>query len=138
MRESPRQLLEGIALALAQDVSPHIEDRFAQMQCKAAAELLGNLAAELEWAAGPLHERNAELREILAALEHSGWPAWSARPSPAAEASAAQARAVLLDELRDAMRWLAGQDPAAAAEVDALLSADLARQVASLRGGMFR
>jgi hypothetical protein len=138
MRESPRQLLEGIALALSQDVSPHVEDRFAQMQCKAAAELLGNLAGELEWAAGALEDRNIELREMLAALQRSGWPAWAARSAPSPEASAAETRGALLDELRDALRWLAGQDPAAAAEVDALLRADLARQVASLRGGMFR
>ncbi len=138
MPESPRRLLEGIALALAQNVSPHVEDRFAQMQCKAAAELLGNLAAELEWAAEPLEERNRALREMLAALQRSGWAAWTARAAPTPEASAAQTREALLDELRDALRWLAGQDPAAAAEVDALLRADLAAQVASLRGGMFR
>ena len=137
MADSPRQLLESIAQALAQDVSPHVQDRFAQMQCRAAAELLGNLAAELEWATEPVEERNRQLRELLDALGRSGWEAWQTRDAPGPGAGAVPTRETLLDELRDGMRWLATQDPGAADEVDALLRADLDRQVASLRRGMF-
>lgn len=138
MRESPHRLLEGIALALAEDVAPHLEDRFAQMQCKAAAELLANLAGKLDWAEGPLREQNQRLAEMVAALRRSGWEPWRIRPAPAPDAEPIAARATLLDELQEALQWLADVDPAMAADVDALLRADLERQTAALRRGMFR
>lgn len=138
MPEPPQRLLEAVALALAEDVAPHLHDRFAQMQCKAAAELLGNLAAELDWADGPLRERNRHLAQMLAALQRSGWEPWRTRAAPAPDADAATTRAALLDELEDALRWVAGKGSAAAAGVDALLRADLERQTAALRRGMFR
>lgn len=133
MAESARQLLEGIARALADDVSPHVSDRFAQMQCKAAAELLGNLAAELDWAPGPLEARNDELREIVAALQEAGWPG----QTPEA-ADPGQLRRELLDQLGAGMRWLAAQPAPVRERIDGMLREDLDRQVAALRRGMFR
>jgi hypothetical protein len=135
MTESARQLLEGIARALAEDVSPHVDDRFAQMQCKAAAELLGNLAAELDWAPGPIEERNRELHELIGALHRAGWPT-DASGEPADSPALQQAR--LLDELRSALRWLPERPPEVREAVDAMLRDDLERQVAALRRGMFR
>jgi hypothetical protein len=134
MADAVRQLLEGIAVALAEDVSPHVEDRFAQMQCKAAAELLGNLAGELEWSQAPIERRNAELREMLEALVAGGW---SARPPTAEGTSPAQVRDALLEELGEGLRWLAEHPRVDARPIDALLRKDLERQVASLRRGMF-
>jgi hypothetical protein len=134
MPESARQLLEGIARALSDDVSPHVSDRFAQMQCKAAAELLGNLAAELDWAPGPLEARNDELRGILTALRAAGWTG----PTPDAADSPGQLRRDLLDQLGAGMRWLADQPVPVRERIDAMLRDDLARQVAALRRGMFR
>jgi hypothetical protein len=134
MPESARQLLEGIARALADDVSPHVSDRFAQMQCKAAAELLGNLAGELDWAAGPLEARNDELAEILAALGDAGWPGQA--PGPAD--SPGQLRRDLLERLGAGMRWLADQPAPVRERIDGMLRDDLDRQVAALRRGMFR
>src|ERR1700726_1900345 len=111
MSEPARQLLEGIARALAQDVSPHVADPFAQMQCKAAAELLGNLAAELDWAPEPIERRNAELRAILEALERAGWK----RKDTAPDSPPPLARSALLHELGEALHWL-GDQPAEARE----------------------
>jgi hypothetical protein len=135
MAESARRLLDGIARALAEDVSPHVDDPFAQMQCKAAAELLGNLAEELDWAPAPVLRRNAELRGILEALRDAGW---NARPEPDPSATPDRVQAAILDELAEALRWLSTQPVAVQETIDAQLRADLDRQVASLRRGMFR
>jgi hypothetical protein len=135
MAESARRLLDGIARALAEDVSPHVDDPFAQMQCKAAAELLANLAEELDWAPEPARRRNDELRGILEAVRNAGW---QARPYPDESLPPDQLREVLLDELAAALRWLSTQPVAVQATIDARLRADLARQVAALRRGMFR
>ena len=138
MPDSPQRLLQGIAVALTEEVAPHVDDPFARMQCKAAAELLANLADELDWAQAPLQRRNDELRAILDALRRSGWsgpgPSGADGRPAAREAGAEATRA----ELREAMRWLAGQAPEAAVEVDELLRSDLENQVAKLRRGMFR
>ena len=135
MAESARRLLDGIARALAEDVSPRVDDPFAQMQCKAAAELLGNLADELDWAPGPVRRRNDELRGTLDALREAGW---APRPAPDAALSPSEVQAALLEELAEALRWLSTQPQPAQETIDALLRAALHRQVASLRRGMFR
>jgi hypothetical protein len=135
MAESARQLLEGIARALSEDVSPHVDDRFAEMQCKAAAELLANLATELEWAREPIQQRNEALRGMLEALRQSGW---QGRPAPADDLAPEQVRDALLAELSDGLRWLSEHAPGSGASIDALLREDLERQVAGLRRGMFR
>jgi hypothetical protein len=135
MAESARQLLDGIARALAEDVAPHVDDPLAQMQCKAAAELLGNLAEELDWAPEPVRRRNDELRGMLEALRQAGW---EARQQPNQSAAPGSVQAALLDELAEALRWLSTQPAEAQETIDAQLRADLDRQVASLRRGMFR
>jgi hypothetical protein len=135
MPESARQLLNGIARALAEDVSPHIEDPFAQMQCKAAAELLGNLAEELDWAPEPIRRRNDELRGILGALQEAGW---KAAPETDESLPPAHVQGALLNELAEALRWLSTQPLPIQETIDARLRADLDRQVAALRRGMFR
>jgi hypothetical protein len=136
MSESARDLLEAIARALAEDVSPHVADRFAQMQCKAAAELLGNLAGELDWAPAPVQAGNRQLEEMLERLRSMGWCGDQA--ATPAGASPLEARSMLLAELGEALRWLSGQPAAARESVDALLLEDLERQVTALRRGMFR
>ena len=136
MTESAHRLLDGIARALAEDVSPHVDDPFAQMQCKAAAELLANLAQELDWAPEPVRRRNAELRGILEALRSAGF---QARPEPGDDSLPPdELREVLLNELAEALRWLSTQPVAVQETIDAQLRADLDRQVTSLRRGMFR
>ena len=135
MAESARRLLSGIARALAEDVSPQVDDPFAQMQCKAAAGLLANLAEELDWAPEPARRRNDELRGILEAVRNAGW---QARPYPDESLPADQLREVLLDELAAALRWLSTQAGSVQEGIDAQLRTDLDHQVASLRRGMFR
>jgi hypothetical protein len=135
MAESARRLLEGIARALAEDVSPHVDDPFAQMQCKAAAELLGNLSEELDWSPERVRRRNAELRGILDALRNAGW---SARPERDVSLPPDELREVLRDDVAEALRWLSTQPETVQGTIDAQLRADLDRQVASLRRGMFR
>ena len=135
MAESARQLLDGIARALAEDVSPHVDDPFAQMQCKAAAELLANLAEELDWAPAPVRRRNDELRGMLEALRDAGW---EGRQEPDQSLAPYEVQAALLEELAEALRWLSTQPQPAQETIDALLRAALHRQVASLRRGMFR
>ncbi len=135
MPESARRLLNGIARSLAQDVSPHVDDPFAQMQCKAAAELLANLAEELDWAPEPVRRRNAELHGILGALVEAGW---EARPETDQSLPPDQLQGALLDELAEALRWLSTRPLPVQKAIDAQLRADLDRQVASLRRGMFR
>jgi hypothetical protein len=126
MAESPQRFLEAIARALGEDVAPHVSDRFAQMQCKAAAELIGNLAQELAWAPEPFARREAELDALLDRLRQAGWNGGDqSHPAP-------------LDELAAALRWLAHQPASAQAAIDAHLMAELDRQVAALRRGMFR
>lgn len=132
MSESARDLLEAIAHALAEDVSPHVVDRFAQMQCKAAAELLGNLAGELDWAPAPVQARNRQLEEMLERLRSIGWRGDQVVTPAGAPPSA------LLAELGEALRWLSGQPAAARESVDALLLGDIERQITALRRGMFR
>jgi hypothetical protein len=126
MAESPQRFLEAIARALAEDVAPHVADRFAQMQCKAAAELIGNLAQELAWAPEPLERREAEQRALVEALRQAGWDGGE------------EGHRALGDELAAALRWLSHQPATAQTAVDAHLMADLDRQVAALRRGMFR
>jgi hypothetical protein len=142
MPESPRQLLQAIAVALTEEVAPHVDDPFAQMQCKAAAELLANLADELDWAPAPREARNEQLRAVRDALRRSGWPGADRSEPDSAGAPAHDAteatRAALLAELREGMDWLASAPGEAATEVDQLLRADLDQQVAALRRGMFR
>lgn len=135
MAESAQRLLEGIARALAEDVSPHVEDPFAKMQCKAAAELLGNLAEELDWAPEPVRRRNAELTRLLDTLRDAGWAARGERDAGAAPD---RLQAALLDELAEALRWLSTQPEPVQETIDTQLRDDLDRQVASLRRGMFR
>jgi hypothetical protein len=140
MAESARTLLEGIARALSEEVAPHVSDRYAQMQCKAAAELLANLATELEYAPAPIERDNDELRALLGALAAGGWRE-SAPGSPSrADASGPpeRVRAALLAEVAEALRWLAAQPAELQRAVDTRLAADLERQVAALRRGMFR
>ena len=128
-------MLEAIAVALTEEVAPHVDDPFAQMQCKAAAELLANLADELDWAPAPVRRRNEELRGILDALVQVGWDA-GAKPDDSLAPD--QIQRTLLDELARALRWLAARPPTVQRTIDARLRDDLDRQVASLRRGMFR
>jgi len=117
MPDSARELLDAVARALRDEVAPHVADQFAEMQCKAAAELLGNLAGELDWAPQAIERRRAWDRELLAALRAAGWE------GP--------------DDVAPALRWLARQPRQVSQPVDALLRDDLERQVAALRRGMF-
>jgi hypothetical protein len=143
MPDSPRQLLQAIAVALTEEVAPHVDDPFAQMQCKAAAELLANLAGELDWAPALREAGNEQLRTLRDALRRCGWPGAEAgsasdSDSPPARDGVEATRAALLAELREGMAWLADTPEEAATEVDQLLRADLDQQVAALRRGMFR
>src|ERR1700722_20095148 len=125
MPDSPRQLLQAITIALTEEVAPHVDDPFAQMQCKAAAELLANLADELDWAPAPQQARNEQLRAVRDALRRSGWPGADRSEPDSAGAPAHDAteatRAALLAELREGMDWLASAPGEAATEVDQLL-----------------
>lgn len=140
MTEPARALLEGIARALSEEVAPHVADPYAQMQCKAAAELLGNLAEELDWAPAPIARGNDELRALLDTLTAVGWRGSSTpgSPPPAATGALERVRAALLAEVAEALRWLAVQPGELQGAVDARLRADLERQVAALGRGMFR
>jgi hypothetical protein len=130
--ESVERLLDGIAEALAEEVLPHVQDELAQMQLKAAAELLRNLAARVEWHPRELEAECARLEELASLL--------GAEPEAPAEGLAERHEA-LLARVAAALRRLEedpGGDAAARAEVHRRLRAGAEAEVARLRRGMYR
>jgi hypothetical protein len=65
VQNSLERLCDGIAASLREDVAPAIEDPYARAQVTAAIELLGNLAARVEWRSDLLREEINHVRAVL-------------------------------------------------------------------------
>jgi hypothetical protein len=134
------KLLGGIAVALTEEVLPQVEDPLAQMQVKAAAELLGNLASRTTWDPVQVDAETAELAKTVAVLEAAGWPRASAEP---AEDAIGRRRATLA-ELAAGLRWLAeskaGDERARQLwdRVHEDLSGAVGEEIERLKRGMYR
>jgi hypothetical protein len=128
MQNSLERLFEGIATSLREDVAPAVEDPYARAQVTAAIELLGNLAARVEWRADLLHEEIAHVREVLASAAER--PAVLDEPVPAEGPALASAHAAHLDALAQAT-----VDEAA---LRAFLSWQVERELGLLRTGMYK
>lgn len=53
MANSLDRLLDGMRIALRDDVAPHVADPYARAQVESAIELLANLAEHVEWKSPP-------------------------------------------------------------------------------------
>jgi protein involved in temperature-dependent protein secretion len=128
MQNSLERLFEGIATSLREDVAPAVEDPYARAQVTAAVELLGNLAARVEWRADLLREEIARVRDVLATGAER--PALLDEPVPAEGSALAAAHAAHVDALAQA-----AVDEAVLRE---FLSWQVERELGLLRTGMYK
>lgn len=86
LQNSLDRLFEGMAASLHEVVVPALDDPFAKAQAVAVAELLGNLAARVEWRCADQLATIAHVREVLGDLsgETDEVRALLADPVPAA------------------------------------------------------
>jgi hypothetical protein len=118
------RLLDGIAVALREDVLPEVDDSFARSQLLAAGELLANLAGRVEWRCDALAADVEGIHELL------GRPS---EPLPSGNAELLAARDGALADLAEVQRR--GLDTP---ELRAFLTARLDRELAQVRTGMYR
>jgi hypothetical protein len=147
MQSSPDALLEAIADSLREALAPRIEDPFTRGQIEAAAEILDNLAARVQWRADMFGEPYAQVRALVqeactrapdGALPLSrAWLAAADDRTPEVEAAWASA----LGALAEVQAWLAvpaTSEPALDALLAQFLHDDHKREQSLLRTGMFR
>ena len=118
------RLLDGIALALREDVLPAVEDPFARSQLLAAGELIANLSGRVEWRCDALAEDVAGIDALLGR---------EAAPSPTGNAELLAARDAALADLAEVQER--GLDTP---ELRAFLAARLEREHGQVRTGMYR
>jgi hypothetical protein len=118
------RLLDGIAVALREDVLPEVDDPFARSQLLAAGELLANLSGRVEWRCDALAADVEGIHELL------GRPS---EPLPSGNAELLAARDGALADLAEVQRR--GLDTP---ELRAFLTARLDRELAQVRTGMYR
>ena len=118
------RLLDGIAVALREDVLPEVDDSFARSQLLAAGELLANLSGRVEWRCDALAADVEGIHELL------GRPS---EPLPSGNAELLAARDGALADLAEVQRR--GLDTP---ELRAFLTARLDRELAQVRTGMYR
>lgn len=114
MTNALERLFEGIVAALRADVIPHIDDPFGRGQAVGMVDLIGAIAARVEWKREPLIESVREKRRLLARVaEAPRGPEAVLEPMSSAELAAERAR--LDAEICEAMRraHARGQEPAA-------------------------
>jgi hypothetical protein len=118
------RLLDGIAVALREDVLPEVDDSFARSQLLAAGELLANLSGRVEWRCDALAADVEGIHELL------GRPS---EPLPSGNAELLAARDGALADLAEVQGR--GLDTP---ELRAFLTARLDRELAQVRTGMYR
>lgn len=118
------RLLDGIAVALREDVLPEVDDSFARSQLLAAGELLANLCGRVEWRCDALAADVEGIHELL------GRPP---EPLPSGNAELLAARDAALADLTEVQRR--GLDTP---ELRAFLTARLDRELSQVRTGMYR
>jgi hypothetical protein len=147
MQSSPDALLEAIADSLREALAPRIDDPFTRGQIEAAAEILDNLAARVQWRADMFDEPGAQVHVLL--LEACARAPGGALPLSRAWLASADDRtpevgaawASALDALAEVQAWLAvpaTNEPALDARLAQFLRDDHDRQQSLLRTGMFR
>jgi hypothetical protein len=118
------RLLDGIALALREDVLPHVDDSFARSQLLAAGELLANLSGRVEWRCDALADDVEGIRALLGR---------EAEPLPSGNSELLAARDAALGDLVESQER--GLDTP---ELRAFLVARLDQELARVRTGMYR
>ena len=118
------RLLDGIAVALREDVLPEVEDSFARSQLLAAGELLANLSGRVEWRCDALAEDVAGIDALLGR---------EAAPLPTGNAELLAARNAALADLAEVQKR--GLDTP---ELRGFLVDRLDRELAQVRTGMYR
>ena len=143
MQGSAQRMLEAIAHSLRDFVTPRVHDEFARTQLEAAAEVLENLAARVDWRA-ELHEPSAGLHALLAGAcaraPGSELPRTRAWLAAHADSPASSAWSERLEALAEVQAWIADpaiDQPALRADLEAFLQADYERERGLLRTGMF-
>ena len=124
MQNGLDRLLDGIAVALREDVLPEVEDSFARSQLLAAGELLANLSGRVEWRCDALA---ADVEGIDAVLGREPGR------SPSGNAELLAARDAALADLAEVQAR--GLDTP---ELRAFLADRLDRELAQVRTGMYR
>ena len=124
MQNGLDRLLDGIAVALREDVLPEVDDSFARAQLLAAGELLANLSGRVEWRCDALAADVEGIHELL------GRPS---EPLPSGNAELLAARDAALADLAEVQRR--GLDTP---ELRAFLAARLDRELSRVRTGMYR
>ncbi|HET9939334.1 MAG TPA: hypothetical protein VFQ28_11105 [Gaiella sp.] len=124
MQNGLDRLLDGIAVALREDVLPEVDDSFARSQLLAAGELLANLSGRVEWRCDALAADVEGIHELL------GRPS---EPLPSGNAELLAARDAALADLAEVQRR--GLDTP---ELRAFLAARLDRELSRVRTGMYR
>jgi hypothetical protein len=112
MQNSLDRLFEGIATSLRETVLPAVSDPYARSQVTAAIELLGNIAARVQWRTDQIDQLVGRIREVLgnhgvALPDLTGDPLEDRRAHLAALADACKG------EIDDAVRDLLLEDLAA-------------------------
>ena len=133
MQNSLERLFDGMATALREDVLPNVADPYGRAQVLATIELLGNVAARVEWSCAGLRDEIERIRAVLAAA--SSPPAILSQAVPEGNAALVESRRQHLDELAR-LQESAGdsvQEP-----LRAFLRWHLARELALLRTGMYK
>ena len=128
MQNSLERLFEGIATSLREDVAPAVDDPYAKAQVSAAAELLANLAARVEWRAELLRGEVERVRTVLETAPQR--PAVLDEPVPLDGPGLLASRAAHLDALVHAEV----SDEA----LRGLLSWQVERELGLLRTGMYK
>jgi hypothetical protein len=127
-------LLRAVALALREDVRPHVADEQARIQLAAALDVLGKLEGMAAWAPDALRQQAQLLQAGCAAFEARVAQAGLRLPAPAeAQAPELQRAEQRIAQLTD---WLFAQPDLAAplrAELDALLRDALRQQLVAQR-----
>lgn len=124
MQNGLDHLLDGIAVALREDVLPAVDDTFARTQLLAAAEILANLTERVEWRCDGLAGEVVALRAVLGRGDE---------PLPEGNAALLAARTEALDALARAQEH--GLDTP---ELRTFLIDRLERDLGRLRTGMYR
>ena len=139
MQNSLPRLFAGINDALVGVVLPAVDDEFARVQLAACIELLGNIAARVEWRADLLDEVTRRAEEAIDAatgLAPGLEAALGAPPTAGAEPIAA--RDAALARVSRALRWCHAHDPGAVAPLVAFAAWHLDHERSLLRTGMYR
>lgn len=131
-----QNLIEQVANSLESNILPHVTDHYAQLQVRAARELLLNLGTRIEWRRADI---DSSARVLRAALVSPALARLSGAAPPAPGATCAEMRkelAALIGKLY-AEPFPDGERNAALAEIWHVVRFEFDAEAARVRTGMF-